>query len=128
MIFLKTGRMENLIDYGYSYNYLFCYTGSLGLFSAFGCIKPTALERIRKPIELLSGSAFGVYLIHEHINFRYLWQTWFDTESARNASVPVFIINMLMTVAAVYLVCSLIEILRAKAGIYINRLLKGRDA
>jgi surface polysaccharide O-acyltransferase-like enzyme len=113
LIYLKTGKLEDFISYGYSYNYLFCYTGAIGLFVAFGKIKTEGLEKLRKMIELLSGATFGVYLIHEHINIRYLWPTWFATDKVAILPVPLFLISMLGTVVVVYLVCSMIEIIRA---------------
>lgn len=128
MIYLRTGKLEDFISYGYSYNYLFCYIASVGLFMAFSQINVKNEDRIRKWVELLSKSTFGVYLIHEHINIRYLWVTWFDTTKAASSSVPVFIVSMIVTVAVVYLACSVIEIARAKASSYIDKVLKGRNA
>jgi surface polysaccharide O-acyltransferase-like enzyme len=128
MIYLRTGKLEDFISYGYSYNYLFCYIASVGLFMTFSQINVKNEDRIGKWVELLSKSTFGVYLIHEHINIRYLWVTWFDTTKAASSSVPVFIASMIVTVAVVYLVCSVIEIARAKASSYIDKVLKGRNA
>ncbi len=74
------------IQYGYTYNFLFCYTGAVGLFLLFQPAKSghsgrqQLLERFRKPVELFSGAAFGVYLIHEHLNLRAVWQQWFHCE------------------------------------------------
>jgi hypothetical protein len=115
MIFLKTGKLEDLINYGYTYNYLFCYIGAIGLFGAFARKDNTTsrLERFRKPIELFSSATFGVYLIHEHVNIRYLWPVWFKCSEATDASVVVFLLHMIGTVAVVYVVCSAVEILRA---------------
>jgi hypothetical protein len=124
LIYIKTGKLEDFINYGYSYNYLFCYTGAVGLFVVFSKIKSEGLEKFRKPIELFASASFGVYLIHEHINIRYLWPTWFNTESVLNKSVPVFILSMLGTVAVVYLSCSAIEILRSKVSAYIKQIVK----
>jgi hypothetical protein len=115
-IYLKTGKLEDFIDYGYSYNFLFCYTGAVGLFVAFGRLKSEVLEKFRKPIELLSGATFGCYLIHEHINIRYLWPTWFNAEGVALTTVPVFLVSMVGTVAVVYLVCSLIDIIIFNKG------------
>jgi surface polysaccharide O-acyltransferase-like enzyme len=121
LIYLKTGKLEDFISYGYSYNYLFCYTGAIGLFVAFGRLKTGGLEKLRKIIELLSGATFGVYLIHEHINIRYLWPTWFATDKVATLPVPLFLISMLGTVVVVYLGCSLIEILRATLSRFITK-------
>jgi hypothetical protein len=121
LIYLKTGKLEDFISYGYSYNYLFCYTGAIGMFVAFGKIKTGGLEKLRKIIELLSGATFGVYLIHEHINIRYLWPTWFATDKVASLSVPLFLISMLGTVIVVYMGCSLIEIIRVALSRFITK-------
>ena len=64
MVFLKTGKLENMISYGYTYNFLACYTGAVGIFLAFAKSKAGGvLERFRRPIEQISGASFGVYLI-----------------------------------------------------------------
>jgi hypothetical protein len=88
---------------------------------AFGKLKTGGLEKIRKIIELLSGATFGVYLIHEHINIRYLWPTWFATDKVATLPVPLFLISMIGTVVVVYLGCSLIEILRATMSRFITK-------
>lgn len=85
-IYLRTGRLEDMIGYGYAYNFLFCYTGAVGLFllfESFGSGKSESGKeagrvsgRFRKPIELFSGATFGVYLIHEHIDIRSMWTGW----------------------------------------------------
>jgi hypothetical protein len=128
LIYLKTGKLCDFINYGYSYNFLFCYIGAVGLFVAFSKMRSEGLEKFRRPIELLSGATFGVYLIHEHINIRYLWPTWFECEKASDLPVPLFLLSMVVTVAVVYIACSAIEIIRAKAVRIIGNINKGRNA
>lgn len=120
-IYFLTGSLGDFIHYAYTYNHLFCYLGAIGLFMAFcECFDKKAdheknrLERIRKPIEFVSGATFGVYLIHEHINIRYLWVEWFQCKSWVDASLFGFLGHMLVTVITVYCVCTLIEIIRKK--------------
>lgn len=142
-VYFASGSFKTFIKYGYSYNYLFCYLGAIGLFMAFsdafsvkrnsnhlrqrrlrgeflnftqkkGDGRSGKLERIRKPIELVSGAAFGVYLIHEHIDIRYLWVTWFNCKDYANAPLFAFLGHMVFTVLTVYIVCTLIEIARQK--------------
>ena len=115
-VFLKTGRLENMIHYAYTYNHLFCYMGAIGLFLAFaqregGGIR---LERFRRVIELFSGATFGVYLLHEHIDIRERWTTWFPGDAAQGGSFPGVFLRMFGVVLGMYLGCSAIEILRAK--------------
>lgn len=119
MIYIKTGSLDKMINYGYAYNYLFCYTGAVGLFLAFKkCHKDekhiVLLERARKPIELFSGATFGVYLIHEHINIRGAWQWLFNGGGRADISAGGFLLRMAAGVLCVYLVCTFIEIMRQR--------------
>lgn len=121
MIYLKTGKLEAMVHYGYTYNFLFCYTGAIGLFLAFQTYKEKEwkLERFRKVIELFSGASFGVYLIHEHINIRYAWPKWLRCYEQIGSPVPVFLCHMLFSVVCVYLVCTAIELIRQKGSLTI---------
>jgi len=121
-VYFATGSFGDFINYAYTYNHIFCYLGAIGLFMAFcDCFDKKAdnksgrLEHIRKPIELVSGAAFGVYLIHEHINIRYLWVEWFRCKEWLDAPLAGFLGHMLVTVFPVYCVCTLIEVIRKKA-------------
>ena len=115
MIYLRTGMFDSLVDYSYSYNYLFCYTGAVGLFLAFKSEgSQVKAERMRKPIELFSGATFGVYLIHEHMELRGMWKDLLHCDEHINGPVGVFLLKMLVTVLSVYLICSFIEMIRIK--------------
>lgn len=126
LIYLKTGSLEAMIHYGYAYNFLFCYTGAVGLFLLFAEYKTESkenkknlgllLERFRRPVELVSGATFGVYLIHEHINIRYAWPVWFHCEAQAGRSAVSFLGHMLVTVLCVYLVCTAIELVRQRSS------------
>lgn len=113
-VFLKTGHLAGMIQYAYTYNHLFCYTGAIGLFLAFSQREGggAGLERFRKPIELFSGATFGVYLLHEHIDIRQRWTAWFSGGALQSGSVTDFLLHMLIVVPVMYLGCSAIEILR----------------
>lgn len=123
-VFLKTGRLEDLVNYGYTYNYGFCYTGAVGLFLLLQTKGSTVtekktghmLERFRKPVELFSGATFGVYLIHEHINVRSMWAGWVDSETLLQGSVVSFLGHMIVSVLCVYLVCTMIELIRQRGS------------
>ena len=126
MFYLRTGKLEDLINYGYTYNFLFCYTGAIGLFLAFAQEQAGALsERFRKPIVLFSKATFGVYLIHEHMNIRNEWPKWFHCEAQPGNTVVGFLVHMILTVLTVYLVCTAIEILRIKTVAWIKKLCAG---
>ena len=70
-------------------------------------IKSVPLGKI---INILAGATFGVYLIHEHRNLRYLWQQWLDVE--QSAGQPWMIFHLIGSVLAVFVVCAGVELLR----------------
>ncbi|MDE7323002.1 MAG: acyltransferase [Lachnospiraceae bacterium] len=119
MMYLKTARLQDMINYGYTYNFLFCYTGAVGLFLAFAPGQgqnraARILERFRKPVERFAGASFGVYLIHEHVNIRYEWTKWLRCD-AQADSVLGMLGHMIVVVTGVYLACTLIELIRQKS-------------
>lgn len=127
-VFFAIGSLEAFVNYAYTYNHVLCYLGAVGLFMAFqeNANKSSneaarRLERFRRPIVLVSGATFGVYLIHEHINIRYLWLQWFDCAAWVDAPLPSFLGHMILTVFTVFVVCTLIEIARKKAAVMIGK-------
>lgn len=106
---LKTGHLKEIVTYAYSYNHIFCYLAALGLFAAFDGIRIDS-GKAGKVIGLLGSASFGVYLIHEHIDLRYVWQKWLLV--GEQAQSPVFALLMTGSVAAVFFICAVIELLR----------------
>lgn len=116
-IYLRTGMFPDMISYGYSYNFIFAYTGAVGLFCLVKLIADNrqANNKTFKNGELIikiSGATFGVYLIHEHIDMRPLWKKIVDVNKIAEGSVVAFIVNMVVVVLGVYVICTLIELLR----------------
>lgn len=110
-IYQSTGSLGAMVDYAYTYNHVLCYIGAIGLFMAFKEF-PTDFGKITPVIIKVSSATFGVYLIHEHINIRYLWPKWFACEMYANASVGNFMVHMIFTVTCVYVSCTVIELVR----------------
>ena len=71
-IFLKTGKLENILTYSYEYNHIFVLAASVALFYFFTfiTIKSSFLEKI---IRKIAPYTLGVYLLHEHTAIRYEW-------------------------------------------------------
>lgn len=111
-LYTRTGSLENFISYGYSYNFFFCYLASIGLFMAFRQKENTEPKMCGFLLQTFSGATLGVYLIHEHVNLRYLWPTWFQSAEFAANPIPVFLMHMVGTVVVVYLVCSVVELAR----------------
>lgn len=110
-IYLHTGKLQDFISYSYSYNFILCYIGAIAFFAYFVQSKDIT-GKTGKAISVLGKSTFGVYLIHEHVNLRYLWPQWFGCNQAMTASLPIFLLHMIITVIIVYTVCTLIELVR----------------
>ena len=113
-LYMKTGSLEDFISYGYSYNFLFSYLASIGLFLAFMPPKDMQQKICGSLLQSISGATFGVYLIHEHVNLRYLWPTWFQSAEFGRKPILIFLLHMVGTAVVVYLGCSMIEIIRNK--------------
>ncbi|MBQ5851470.1 MAG: acyltransferase [Lachnospiraceae bacterium] len=128
-VYLSTGMFNSMISYSYSYNFLLCYTGAIGLFCLFD-IYSKKQKNISKNVPLcnlttkLSGATFGVYLIHEHIDIRGLWGIFVDSDTLLRGSSFVFILNLIVTVFIVYAACTFIELLRQTIGEKIEKLRK----
>lgn len=108
-IFLRTGHFKDIVTYAYSYNHLLCYTAAIGLLVCFSSIKIPE-NKVGKIIGLFGGATFGVYLLHEHRAFRYVWQGWF--QSGKHLSSVWFPVLMAGTVLSVFIAGACIELLR----------------
>jgi len=110
-LWMRTGMLENFLNYAYSYNHILCLSGAVGLLLAFEQVKIKG-EKLSDWICGVSGCTFGVYLIHEHLDLRYMWQGWFGTQ--RVAGSFWFLPCMLVTVSVVFAVCAAVEFLRKR--------------
>lgn len=93
----------------YDRNSLFLLATAVGLLAVAVYAKPFS-NRI---VNAVSGCTFGVYLIHDHPLVRdLLWKHWLNWEDYFTSGS--FILRILLSVAAVYLVCTGIEWIRQK--------------
>lgn len=108
-VFLKTGSLGAFINRQYHYNSVFCLIAAVCLFLAFRSIRIRS-GRISAVICRAASASFGVYLIHEHVDMRYLWNVWLGTEAF--AQTPLFLLHWLPGILLVYGVCMLIDLFR----------------
>lgn len=120
-IFVRTGHLEDIVTYAYSYNHIFCYLAAVGLFCCFFSLKISS-ERVGKIIGTFGSAAFGVYLLHEHMDFRYVWEKWLQVE--KQAASVWFPVLMLGSIGLVFLMCAVIELLRQKLFAQVIDMLK----
>ncbi len=90
-VYLHTGRFGLLLKVSAEYNHLFLVMASIGLFGCFlGDPERRGRSRISGKaagwIAFLSAHTLGVYLLHENISVRYVWQELFCP--AGNAAGP----------------------------------------
>lgn len=121
-IFVRTGHLEDIITYAYSYNHILCYLAAVGLFGCFSSLR-IASEKAGNRIGILGGATFGVYLVHEHMDFRYRWCEWLQV--GKQAASPWFVLLMFGSIVLVFAVCGAIELIRQKlftqAGLAISK-------
>lgn len=88
-------------------NTIFTLITSLELFIATVKMKPFESKIINK----IAGATFGVYLIHDNSLMRpYIWQTIFKCTNFANS--PYLILYEICVVLIIYVVCTLIDLLR----------------
>lgn len=88
----RTGMLHEAMLQFYKYNSLTVYIASLGLFLFFLGLDMKE-NRLAGVIRYIAGSVFGVYLLHEHVVWRYEWPKWLD--------VPGFVMILLVFAAGI---------------------------
>lgn len=108
-VFLRTGRLGDLVQSPYHYNHFLCVFAALGLFCAFGRVR-MADGRWKRAVLRVASCTFGVYLLHENDAVRYLWQDWFLAERLRGTLA--FPLGVCAAVIGVYAAGIAAELLR----------------
>lgn len=110
LICARTGGMEYYASVPFHNNFVPVLIASLALFSLFRQIRLRE-GRLTQLICRISPAVFGVYLIHEHINISRSWTGWLvGTPSGHLGG---YMIQMIESVIAVFVVCVCIDLLRA---------------
>ncbi len=68
----RFGIMGDRTTMTWNYNHILVYLASIGLFTFFLQL-PNFSGTVAKVILAISSTTFGVYLLHEHIEVRYIW-------------------------------------------------------
>ena len=70
---------------------------------------------ISRLILKIAPATFGVYLFHEHLELRYRWPSWFGMGAdAASASPLFFVLHCLGAVLGIYVLGTVIDLLRAR--------------
>lgn len=106
----KVGKLGGFATNLFSYNSVTMLIGAVCLFVFFLKWDMKLPKWMAKFIVLLGSCTFGVFLIHEHYYMRYYWPKLFKV--AEHADKPYMVLHWIGTVAAVFAICSVIELVR----------------
>ena len=116
----RTGALEYYVTVPFHYNFIFCLTGALGLFMAFGGLRIRS-EKLERCISRLSPGMFGVYLIHEHMDISARWTGWIIGTPSEHLGG--YLMQMTESVLLVFLLAAAIDLVRGKCFLLAERLL-----
>ncbi len=106
----KAGKFEYLIDNTFDYNHLLCLLGALGLFLGFLYWKMPE-GKCAAFARKIAPYTFGVYLLHENIEIRYLWPEWFGATDFPKGSWSV--LNWIISIFVVFTAGIIVDYLRS---------------
>ncbi len=109
VVYLKTGALEYFIGASYGYNHVLNLLAAVALFYAFYYMKIPE-GRVANLICKISKHTFGVYLLHEQIEVRYLWPKWVGAGQIQNSVL--FVLHAIGCVVLVFAVGTLIDMVR----------------
>lgn len=101
MIYLKTGKLSDMLSVCYNYNHIFVLIASVGLFLAFSHItlKEGAFSRF---VCRIAPYTLGVYLLHCHTALDERWQQWIFAITGRPDSAGSLLLGILLAVLFVF--------------------------
>lgn len=105
----KYGKFAYYMDMLFSYNHILTLLASIACFSAFLQWKPKENGMIRMLCKV-APYTFGVYLLHENIAIRNLWQSLFLTDSTRESFL--YLPCMLIAIICVFAAGVLTDLIR----------------
>lgn len=106
----RLGKFEYFVSSTFDYNHIFCMLGAIGLFIGFlhwNMPEGKVASFARK----IAPYTFGVYLLHENREIRYLWPQWLGIDRYGNGNWSVF--HWLGSILLVFAVGILIDFLRS---------------
>ena len=109
-IYLKTGSLDHFIGSAFHYNHILTLLAAVGLFYAFLNMKIPSDKKVSQVICKIAPFSLGVYLLHEHLEVRYLWPEWLGADASGN--VVLFIARCVAAVLIVYVVGTLVDMIR----------------
>lgn len=109
-VYFATGKLGNFVQSPYSYNHAFTLFGAVSLFYCFYYLKLSDTENFGKLCVLFGPHTLGVYLLHEHVEVRWVWPKWFG--ASINVSTWMLILKCFLTILVVYGIGIAVDIFR----------------
>lgn len=106
----RLGKFEYFAGLTFNYNHVLCLLGSIGLFLGFlhwNMPEGKFANLARK----IAPYTFGVYLLHENMEIRYLWPQWFGTGKFEQGTWSV--LHWLISIMIVFIVGIIVDYLRS---------------
>ena len=112
MVCLKTGSLENFVQNAYHYNHILNLLAAVALFCGFIKWNIDGEGKAAKLICKVAPYTFGVYLLHEHMDIRWLWPAWCGADLGETPVMMV--IRAVISVVIVFVIGILVDMLRGK--------------
>lgn len=119
-VYLKTGSLAGFIQNAYHYNHIWNLCAAVSLFCAFIRWDINSEGRFAKLVCKVAPYTFGVYLLHEHVEIRWLWPSWFGCDASENPALLFF--RALTAVTVVFIAGILTDMLRGRIFALIKKL------
>ena len=110
MVCLKTGALESFVQNAYHYNHILNLFAAVALFCGFIKWDIHGDGKLAKLICRLAPHTFGVYLLHEHVEIRWLWPTWCGANL--EGSVGLMVGRAIASVLLVFIIGIAVDMLR----------------
>ena len=110
MICLKTGALESFVQNAYHYNHILNLFAAVALFCGFIHWNISGESRFARLVCKVAPYTFGVYLLHEHAEIRWLWPAWCGAELSE--SPVMMLLRAFFAVLAVFVVGILVDMVR----------------
>ncbi len=107
-VYVNTGSMEYIITVATEYNHIFPFLAALGLFMTF--LMTNVSSVIAKVVNRVGPYTLGVYLLHENLGVRYIWQEWLGAD--RITGILGLIIGVLIASVVVFVSGVVVDFLR----------------
>lgn len=109
---LHTGVLKSVVQNAYHYNHVLNLLAAVALFGGFIHWSIPGESKVAKIICRIAPYTFGVYLLHEHMEIRFLWPMWCGADASESPTL--LVLRAFASVIIVFVVGILVDMLRGK--------------